>query len=503
MLARVTRRFFLGGAVSAVAGVAFAEAPAVSLRPVPRPEALGGAAPRQAGLITPSAAELIEQAKLGGAVSFVVADARTGVVLESVGGDRVLPPASVAKAVTALYGLSVLGADFRFRTELVATGPMVDGLIQGDLVLVGSGDPTLDTDGLAAMVARLKAAGVRGVTGGFALYAGALPYVRAIDPEQPDHVGYNPAISGLNLNFNRVHFEWTRASDGWAVAMDARSDKFRPAVSVAKMSVVSRDLPVYTYRETQGGDEWTVASAALGNGGSRWLPVRRPDLYAGEVMQVLAAAQGIRLPEAKAIWAVPQGTVLVTQESARLSAIVASMLKYSTNLVAEVIGLTASARHGAGADGLAGSAAAMNAWMGSEFGARSAALVDHSGLSGQARLSASDMVAMLLRDGPGGALHAHLKEIVPQDAEGKPLADPRYSIHAKTGTLNFVSSLAGYVTAGDGTPLAFAIFTGDSERRDRLSPEEMERPAGGRAWARRSRWLQQQLINRWAGLYAV
>ncbi|GKY87190.1 D-alanyl-D-alanine carboxypeptidase/D-alanyl-D-alanine endopeptidase [Sinisalibacter aestuarii] len=504
MLRGFSRRAFLGGAVSAVAGVAFAEAPTVSPRPGQRPEALGGAAPRLAALAAPSAEDLIAEARLGGEVSFAVADARTGVVLESHGADLGLPPASVTKAVTALYGLSTLGPDFRFRTQLVATGPVQAGKVQGDLILVGTGDPLLDTDALSAMVARLKAAGVSGVTGGFRVFAGMLPYMREIDPEQPDHVGYNPAVSGVNLNFNRVHFEWKRATNGWAVAMDARSDTLRPAVSMAKMSVVSRDLPTYTYREAQGGvDEWTVASTALGNAGSRWLPVRRPDLYAGEVMQVLAAAQGIRLPKIEAIAAMPSGTVLVQHESAPLSAIVREMLKYSTNLTAEVIGLTASATRGVPVTRLDASAQAMNDWMQDGFGAAGARFVDHSGLGGGSRISAADMVRMLIKAGPGGVLHGHLKEVVPQDEEGKTLSDARYSIQAKTGTLNFVSTLAGYVTGADGALLAFAIFTGDTARRARIAPEDMERPDGARAWSRRSRLLQHRLINRWAGLYGV
>ncbi len=307
----------------------------------------------------------------------------------------------------------------------------------------------------------------------------------------------------MNLNFNRVHFEWKRATNGWAVSMDARSDRLRPAVSVAKMAVVSRDLPTYTYKEAKGVDEWTVASAALGNGGSRWLPVRRPDLYAGEVMQVLAAAQGIKLPRAEAVRTMPGGNVLVQHESASLSAIVRLMLKHSTNLTAEVIGLTASAKRGAASGSLKASAAAMSDWMRAGLGATGAAFVDHSGLGDRSRVSAADLVRMLVKVGPGGALRAHMKEVAPQDGNGKPAQAAPYTIHAKTGTLNFVSSLAGYVTAGDGTLLAFAILTGDTARRARIAPEDMERPDGARAWAGRSRTLQHQLIQRWAGLYGA
>ena len=370
-------------------------------------------------------------------------------------------------------------------------------------MLAGSGDPLLDTDALAGMVAGLKAQGVRGVSGRFLVASGALPYVRSIDPSQPDHVGYSPPVSGLNLNYNRVHFQWERAESGWAVSLDARSAALRPPVTVARMAVATRDAPVYTYADAGGVDDWTVASEALGNAGSRWLPVRRPDLYAGEVCQVIAASHGIRLPNAEPVEGVPEGQTLVEHASEPLSDIVRGMMRYSTNLTAEVIGLSASARRGAGVDDLPGSAAAMSAWMRDRYGVESAAFVDHSGLGEDSRLSTGDMVRFLVKLGYGGQLNRHMREITPQNARG--VADPglMHRIHAKTGTLNFVSALAGYVTAADGVPLAFAIFTGDTVRRAGIGREDMENAPGARAWSQRSRWLQHQLINRWAGLYGV
>ncbi len=444
------------------------------------------------------------QARLGGNVAFVVADARTGQVLEERNGAMALPPASVTKAVTALYAIDALGADHRYRTQFVGTGPVVDGVIQGDLVLRGSGDPMLDTDALSAMVAQLRDRGVTGVTGRFRVFAGALPYVRSIDPRQPDHVGYNPSISGTNLNFNRVYFQWRRGDAGWKVSMDARSKTIRPAVTVSKMAVVNRELPTYTYSTAQGVDEWTVAAAALGNGGSRWLPVRRPDLYAGEVTQVIARAHGIRLPTPEVAEGDDAGgQVLVRHESASLATIVRLMLKHSTNLTAEVIGLTASAARGVEAGNLEASAKAMSDWMREQTGAETPHFVDHSGLSDLSRVSAADMASLLVKVGPGSPLHAQFKEIVPLDMRGEKVTDAGYRIRAKTGSLNFVSSLAGFVTGPGDAALAFTILSGDVERRSAIAPDDMERPEGARSWAKRARWLQHQFIQRWSSLYSA
>ncbi len=451
----------------------------------------------------PTVDELVAQARLGGRLGFVVLDARSGAVLEQHNPDIALPPASITKLVTALYATEMLGAGFRFRTEFRATGPVVDGVIQGDLVLRGSGDPVLDTDALSSMVARLKAAGVRGVTGAFRIYAGALPYFRSIDPRQPAHVGYNPAISGTNLNYNRVHFQWQRADAGWKLSMDARSETLRPAVSVARMAVVKRELPVYTYAAEGGVDEWTVAAAALGNGGSRWLPVRRPDLYAGEVVQVIARSHGIILPAPTVAGADAPGEVLVSHDSPDLASITRAMLKYSTNLTAEVLGLTATAARGGDVSSLEASAKAMTKWMQASLGTGGGArFVDHSGLSDRSRISPRDMAALLLAQGPGSALHGQMKEIVPLSQKGERVSDAPFRIHAKTGSLNFVSTLAGYVTGAGDTPMLFAILSGDTERRAAIAPDDMERPAGARSWARRARWLQHQFIRRWWALYA-
>ncbi len=445
----------------------------------------------------------MQKAQLSGKVGFAVADARSGLILESHNLAAAMPPASVAKAITALYGLDTLGSAHQFITQIIVTGPISGGKVQGDLILAGTGDPALSTDGLASMAARLKALGVTGVTGKFKVYGGALPLIHAIEPGQPDHVGYNPAVSGLNLNYNRVHFQWVPSGGSYKVAMDARSDKYRPAVSSSRMQIVNRDLPVYAYKRGQNMiDEWSVSRKALGGkAGSRWLPVRRPDLYAGETFQALASAYGVRLPKVQLADRLPQGTAIVSHGSSDLSRLTRDMMKWSTNLTAEVIGLTATRKRGQNAGSLKASAGAMSNWMRQGLGAQQARLVDHSGLSDASKVSAQDMVKMLVKMGPGGVLHSHMKAVAPKNAEGKTNANAAHKINAKTGTLNFVSSLAGYVTTGDGSTLAFSIFTADMQQRSRIAKADRERPQGGKAWGARSRWLQHQLINRWAGLY--
>ena len=489
----VSRRFVLGGVLAGLASPVLAEGLAVSPRPPARPA--GGAVAAKAG---PEPGTLIEAAGLGGVVGYAVADARSGRLLEAMGEREALPPASTAKAVTALYGLEKLGAGHRFVTRVLVTGPVAGGVVQGDLILSGTGDPELDTDRLGDLAARLAGTGIRRVAGRFLIHDGALPEIAEIAADQPEHVGYNPAISGLNLNYNRVHFEWKRAQGGWGVAMDARGERFVPPVRMARMEVVRREAPLFTYRARGGAEEWTVASEALGKGGSRWLPVRSPGLYAGEVFQTLARAQGVDLPEGRRVARLPAGAAVVADlVGDPLPDVLRRMLRWSTNLTAEVVGLSSS-----GAGGLKASAGAMSDWARGTLGAEGR-FVDHSGLGGASRISAEQMVRALVASqgtASGRGLKPVLRDLGMRDGDGEEIESP-VTVIGKTGTLNFVSALVGFVQPPSGREMAFAIFCADVARRDRLSEAEREQPAGGKAWNRRARRLQGQLIARWAGTY--
>ncbi len=491
----ISRRGFMAGLMAGVALPVWAEAPATSIRPMRRGDvaAVSG---------TVSTERLVDAAKLGGVVSYVVLDGATGKVLDARMPDALLPPASVAKAITSLYALERLGPAFRFGTRVLATGPVKGGIVQGDLVLAGGGDPTLQTDQLGDLVAALATRGIKGVTGRFLIWDGSLPQIDRIAADQPVQVGYNPAIGGLNLNFNRVHFEWKRGAGGdWGTTMDARGERFIPPVRLARMKVVTRDVPVFTYAAADGAEEWTVASTALGKGGSRWLPVRQPGRYVGEVFQTLARAQGITLPAPEGIAALPMGQQVGAVQSAALPEVLRDMLLYSTNLTAEAVGLNAS-----GASDLAASGAAMTAWVRAKYGVGNTH-VDHSGLGSASRVTAGDMARIFAaaRAARSG-LQPILRNVGMRDAKGQVIDGHPVKVVGKSGTLNFVSALAGHIIAppkagADARELIYAIFSGDVARRDALPEGDRESPPGGEAWTRRARKLQGQLINAWAGAF--
>jgi D-alanyl-D-alanine carboxypeptidase/D-alanyl-D-alanine-endopeptidase (penicillin-binding protein 4) len=268
------------------------------------------------------------------------------------------------------------------------------------------------------------------------------------------------------------------------------------------MRIEKRNYPVYTYKDGGAFDDWTVARGALGRNGARWLPVRKPARYAAEVFQILARSNGIVLKTPELIDSLPSEAVpILTHESAPLRVILRDMLKYSTNITAECVGLTATVARTGRISSLAASAEAMNAWAKDTLGMTSVALEDHSGLGDDSRVSARDMVKALIAARKSMGIKPLLKQHQLRTEDRKIIDDHPVQVHAKTGTLNFVSGLGGFIDLPDGTELAFAYFSADQPRRDSLSRDERENPPGGRSYAVASRKLQQRLLARWGVLY--
>jgi D-alanyl-D-alanine carboxypeptidase/D-alanyl-D-alanine-endopeptidase (penicillin-binding protein 4) len=143
----------------------------------------------------------------------------------------------------------------------------------------------------------------------------------------------------------------------------------------------------------------------------------------------------------------------------------------------------------------------MTAWMRERLGARQARFIDHSGLGVGSRIRPQDMTQALIAAGPNGMLRGLMKEITVLDPLGNALPDHPLDVVAKTGTLNFVSTLAGYAQTPSGRTLAFSIFCADMERRAELTRAQMERPPGGRSYNRRAKILQSALLRRWGAMF--
>lgn len=484
-------------AAMALMAAAPQQAPAPEVKP-PKPILLG--------------ADIVDLAQLSGDTAYLVFDLATGQPLEAGNLDLPLPPASVAKAPTAIYALDRLGAGYRFETRLATVGQITGGVLKGDLILQGGGDPELDSVGLDALASELALSGIRQVEGRFLVDDSFYPPIERIDDTQPEVASYNPSISALSLNFNRVYTEWRRATGGYDVRVEARADGMSPLTGAAVVEIVEDTASggAFDYVDSSQVELWRVRRSALGKRGSRFLPIRRAALYAGQVFRDLARGHGVKLPRPEQGAAPTISNVLARRESRSLTNISRDMLRYSTNLTAEALGLAATRTGGLVPSNLAASAGAMNAWtsafVGATPGDRGLALVNHSGLSGSSRMTVRRMVEVLaaadlrgfpaLNGGQATTLFALLKEIGVEEKD-KPSPKHPYVIRAKTGTLNFTSALAGYIQTDKGRRLAFAIISADLAKRAAFNDPNVESPTGSRTWGAVARNLQRTLLRSW------
>ncbi len=98
-------------------------------------------------------------------VSIMIRSAKTGNILSSINADTVRKPASVMKVLTTYSALLELGSGFKWPTKFYYHGSYKKGVIHGDLIIKAYGDPTLSSKDIPKIVRRLKAVGVKSITG--------------------------------------------------------------------------------------------------------------------------------------------------------------------------------------------------------------------------------------------------------------------------------------------------------------------------------------------------
>jgi D-alanyl-D-alanine carboxypeptidase/D-alanyl-D-alanine-endopeptidase (penicillin-binding protein 4) len=157
----------------------------------------------------PALASLMNEARgnpalAGAAVGFCLINSKGEVVMED-NAQSAFIPASSLKTLTTATALEVLGPDFRFTTTLKATAPIESGVIRGNLVIVGGGDPMLAIEVLESWADELKKRGVRMITGRVrgdaSIFSGSLfgDFWNWGDIGN----GYGSGVAGLNLDHNR------------------------------------------------------------------------------------------------------------------------------------------------------------------------------------------------------------------------------------------------------------------------------------------------------------
>jgi D-alanyl-D-alanine carboxypeptidase/D-alanyl-D-alanine-endopeptidase (penicillin-binding protein 4) len=465
---------------------------------VKAPQELSSAEPAEAALLDGrAAAARIAKRPAGTEVGYLLLDIETGLVLAELNADLPLIPASTTKLATAVVALDVLGAEHRYRTELLGDGAIEQGVLKGDLILRGTGNPALDLADLLELAVQLGNLGVFRVEGRFLIDDTAFPVLSEIDPHQPAEAAYNPGIGPLSVAFNRVRVSWRGGRTAPITLPPLEEARFvATSPSLLPNGGVGLDFV---------GDEavvWQVADRGRRRMAS--LPVKDPGLHAGRVFRQFARSQGILLNAPQRGAAPGSARLLTVHSSAPMRNLLRDMLVYSNNMMAEMIGLAAAQRlSNQPLDGLDAAGALLVQHLGRllpEVDWSGAMLGNHSGLDARARLTPRQLAA-IARYG----WHAHaLPALLAGGGWSGTLADrfetPDQSLRvwAKTGTMNYGSALVGYLFPSSDRPAVFATMVSDIGAREAYDARprgRAETPAA--TWNARARALQDGLVEVW------
>jgi D-alanyl-D-alanine carboxypeptidase/D-alanyl-D-alanine-endopeptidase (penicillin-binding protein 4) len=412
-------------------------------------------------------------------IAFAARDLSTGQDLVSHDPDRGMTIASNAKLLTSVATLLGLGGGFRWRTAVLAAPPDDKGAVEGDLYLRGRGDPTLSVAALEQLAADVAGRGVREVSGRLVL--DTTYFDGAIEPphfdEQPkERAAFRAPIASLGVSRGSITISVVAEPGGGGARVE-----IEPAseyVRLAKTEVTTVDKGRTRLRVEQrarsGGVELDI-TGQIHAGEGTWELRRRlddPARVAAEVFRKALADRGVRL-RSRAIGsgAVPAtAKLLAFHDSAPLSDVLRLVNKHSDNYIAEsmlkTLGAETKVTPGPAtwADGLAAMQAQL-ARIGLPPG--SYRCENGSGLFGSTAVSPKQLLALLAAAHRDYRIGPDLVASLPVGGQDGTLAR-RWAgrpamgrVRAKTGTLDKVSSLAGYIGVDGGHLLAFAILAND------------------------------------------
>lgn len=371
-----------------------------------------------------------------------------------------MQPASTIKIATTLAALDLLRPDYTWETLVLAdAAPDKKGLVRG-ITFVGSGDPHLMIEQVWLVVERLRQAGVRRIEGDIAVDRSAFD-VPASSPGSFDGAAdrsYNVDPDAMLVNLKSVSVTLEPEANGrWArvsvlPALEGFSVPERVPLAKGACGVWKDKLKA---RFTDSGVSF--AGALPASCGIKSLHVSRwsADEYLTRLLRPMLARSGIewkgKVREARA--KKTSGTVLVRHESAPMASVVRWVNKYSNNTMARHLFLTLSRADGGPADKpatLRRGRAVLEAWLEKAAGPLPAGTyVDNgSGLSRHTKISA-ETLGRVLNYGFNSYVMPELAASLPNagyDGTMKKRTLKTGSAHIKTGLIQNVRGVAGYVT---------------------------------------------------------
>ncbi|MDT8436872.1 MAG: D-alanyl-D-alanine carboxypeptidase/D-alanyl-D-alanine-endopeptidase [Gemmatimonadota bacterium] len=405
-------------------------------------------------------------------VGLAVQVAETGEVLFENEAEKRFVPASNTKIVTAAVALAVLGPEFRWTTRLVADGPIRGGALEGDLWIVGGGDPRLTREEIAAWPALLREAGIERIEGA------VIGDDRAFEPWQWSegwawddlHAGWGAGVSALQLHPNTVRGVVIPGAAPGDVA-ELRPETARPLPPIRNLvrtGAPGSDVRLRFLPPPEGGPVelrgWVPAGS---DSVSLYLANPHPTLHLLETVAARLAAAGIEVRDGTRRAADEEGPARpgwsAELASEPLPEILAALMKPSDNQIAETVLRTLGREAGGGgsaAEGVEVVEETLADW-GIEPGA--VYLTDGSGLSRYNEVTPNALVRLLRAmwrrpdfpvfeaSMPVAAVDGTLRRRL----AGTPGAG---NVKAKTGSLTSVRALSGYLRDGAGETLIFSLL---------------------------------------------
>lgn len=378
-------------------------------------------------------------------------------------------PASVMKLVTTYAALDLLGPGHTWTTPVYTDGPVKDGVLQGNLYLQGGGDPKLVTERLWLLMRRIQGLGIRRIAGDIVLDRRAFQ-LPPVDPGAFDGEPlrpYNAAPDALLINFKSVVMTFTPDPAGGVAQVAVEP----PLGGVA--------LPASVPLANNGCGDWRgglkadfsdplrirLSGAYPASCGERSWPVAyaAPERFAERAVLGMWQAVGGQLDGQVHDGTVPAGLApRLNWPSVPLPEVVRDVNKFSNNVMAQHLLLSLALQAGNGPATFEGARQRVASWWRERVGA-DVPLPDidnGAGLSRTARTTAQAL-ARLLKTAYATGHMPELMASLPLSGHDGTLRRSQNAVglaHLKTGSLNDVSALAGYVHAAQGKRLVFVAI---------------------------------------------
>jgi len=398
-------------------------------------------------------------------VGVLVLDADSGArAMVSTNVSQPFNPASVMKLVTTNAALELLGPTFSWKTQAYVDGVLNQGVLQGDLIIKGGGDPKLVMENFWLLLRQLRAAGLREISGNLVLDRSYFAD-NAVDPSQFDgdpQKPYNVGPDALLLNYKTIAFRFT--PDATANNVVVTTDPPLAGYAVTPPRLSSEPCPPDWQNRLMLGNDAGAAtfsgSYAADCGARSWYinPYRMSHVqYVGQAFQQMWADLGGRFAGRVVNGLVtPSARLLAQWQSPSLPEVIRDINKFSNNVMARQVLLTVAAEMSGQPGDPVNGARAVRAWLADKGIDTSALAIENgAGLSRIERVSPMLLARMLVQ--------AYRSPLMPEFVSSLPLVGYDGTMrrrlksqgvagqaHIKTGTLNDVRSIAGYVQAASG-----------------------------------------------------